>query len=58
MLEAVRALRSVVVTGYAGREVTVDRYPQCKACGRTLAEYLARPWSQKCQRCNAQCRNE
>lgn len=47
-LQAVRALRSVSVTGYNGKEATVDHYPRCWNCGRPLAAYMSRPWSIRC----------
>jgi tRNA(Ile2) C34 agmatinyltransferase TiaS len=58
VVELLRLARAAVVSGYNGSPVTVDQYPQCKACGRTLAEYLGRPWSQKCRRCGAQCKSD
>lgn len=30
-----------------------DLAPKCWRCERTLAEYLTRPWSLKCKRCQA-----
>ncbi len=30
-----------------------DMAPRCWRCGRTLAEWLSRPWSLRCQRCKA-----
>ncbi len=30
---------------------TIDREPRCWKCGRRLAEYIARPWSMRCQKC-------
>jgi tRNA(Ile2) C34 agmatinyltransferase TiaS len=53
VVELLRAAQTVVVTG----AVVVDHYPKCQECGRTLAEYLGRPWSQKCRRCGAQCKS-
>jgi len=35
-------------------EVKVDHFPKCDNCGRTLAEYLGRPWSIKCRKCGEQ----
>lgn len=54
MVEAIRALRSVVVTGYAGKQVEVDTRPTCQHCGRRVAEYLAVPWSLRCPECRKQ----
>ena len=53
MVEALRALRGVVVTGYAGKQVEVDVEPRCPACGRMLGYVLARPWVVQCSRCKA-----
>jgi len=38
--------------GADGAPVT-DLAPSCWRCGRTLAEWLSRPWSLRCQRCKA-----
>ncbi len=54
MLELLRAARTVVVTGYKGREVEIDRHPTCPHCGRRVAEYLAVPWSLRCPECRKQ----
>lgn len=35
---------------------TVDRPPKCSHCGRTLGEYMARPYSLRCRRCGEQTR--
>jgi hypothetical protein len=51
VLEAVRALRATVVTGYAGKQVEVDVEPRCPSCGRMLGYVLARPWRVQCSRC-------
>ena len=31
----------------------IDDRPQCWRCHRTLANFLARPWSLTCKRCKA-----
>lgn len=33
---------------------TTDQAPACWRCGRTLADFLSRPWSLRCKRCKAQ----
>jgi hypothetical protein len=58
VIELLRAARTAVVSGYKGRDVEVDPAPRCPACGRQLAEYLARPWSLRCRRCGEQCRSD
>jgi tRNA(Ile2) C34 agmatinyltransferase TiaS len=55
--DAVRLLRSVVVTGYGGKEREVDTNPTCQHCGRRVAEYLGLPWSLRCPECRKQAKS-
>jgi predicted RNA-binding Zn-ribbon protein involved in translation (DUF1610 family) len=54
MVEALRLARSVVLTGYQGKEREVDLRPTCPHCGKRLAEYLGLPWSVRCANCRQQ----
>lgn len=56
--DAVRLLRSVVVTGHAGREVEIDPSPRCQYCGYRVGEYFGVPWSVKCRHCGKQAKSE
>lgn len=56
-LDLLRAARSVVVTGYAGKQVEVDTHPTCQHCGRRVAEYLGLPWSVRCPECRKQAKS-
>lgn len=54
---ALQAARSVVVTGYGGKQVEVDTDPRCQHCGKRVGEYLALPWSIRCANCRQQARS-
>jgi predicted Zn-ribbon and HTH transcriptional regulator len=58
MVEALRAARAVVVTGYKGREVEVDPEPRCQHCGKRVGEYFGLPWSVRCPNCREQAKSQ
>lgn len=53
-LDAIRAARSVVVTGHAGKQVEVDVRPTCQHCGKRVGEHFGIPWSVRCANCRKQ----